>query len=142
MEKEMLKELLIKSKNLQKKAYAPYSNFRVASIVTLNNGEQINGVNVENAAYPVTICAERTALSQVIAQGYKKNDIKSLFLITDSITIGSPCGVCRQFMCEIMPENALVYIASKNTTNVEDIKKIKVLELLPLAFLPSSLKEE
>ncbi|WP_338957389.1 MULTISPECIES: cytidine deaminase [unclassified Spiroplasma] len=133
--------LLKKAKVIQKNAYAPYSLFRVAAIVILKNSKEVLGVNVENAAYSVGICAERAALSQVIAQGYKKEDIISLFLITDSETVGSPCGMCRQFMIEIMPETCPVYISNKNENNdTKTICKILVKDLLPLAFKPSSLK--
>lgn len=133
--------LLKKAKALQKNAYVPYSLFRVAALVTLKNKKEILGVNVENAAYSVTICAERTALSQVFAQGYIKEDITSLFLITDSNTIGSPCGTCRQFMIETMPETCPIYISNKNENNdIETICKILVKDLLPLAFKWNSLK--
>lgn len=136
-----LPELLKKSKLLQTYAYAPYSLFRVSAIVTLKNGNQITGVNVENAAYSAGICAERNALAQVFAQGYQKNDISYMFLITDSKTIGSPCGVCRQFMIETMPSDATIYISSKNESNdIKSIISIVVKDLLPLAFKSSTLK--
>lgn len=136
-----LKGLLKTAKELQTRAYAPYSLFRVAAIIILMDGTQIFGVNVENAAYSVSICAERTALSQVFAQGYNKEHIKSLFLITDSTTIGSPCGVCRQFMIETMNENCPVYISNKNKENdIKNITKVLVKELLPFAFKLNSLK--
>lgn len=136
-----LLDLLKKAKKLQSNAYAPYSLFRVASIVTLKNNKEIVGVNVENAAYSVTICAERTALSQVFAQGYSKEDIVSLFLITDSEMIATPCGVCRQFMIETMAETCPIYISNKNEVNDEStIYKILVKELFPLPFKSNSLK--
>lgn len=136
-----LLDLLKKAKSLQKNAYAPYSLFRVAALVTLKNNKEILGVNVENASYAVSICAERVALSQVFAQGYTKDDIVSFFLITDSKTIGSPCGLCRQFMIETMPETCPVYISSKNDKNdPKIIRKVLVKNLLPLAFKPNSLK--
>lgn len=141
MENKKIKELLETAKNLQKNAYAPYSNFRVAAIVILNNGKQITGVNIENAAYSVGICAERTALSQVITQGYQKEDIDMLFLITDSKRIAFPCGICRQFMVETMLLDSEIYISNHNMTNIKEIKKVKIKDLLPLAFLPESLKE-
>lgn len=136
-----LQVLLKKAKSLQTYAYAPYSLFRVAAIVVLKNGNQIVGVNVENAAYSVGICAERNALAQVFAQGYQKNDIHCLFLVTDSKTIGSPCGVCRQFMIETMPSNAIVYISSKNDKqDIKSIVSVSVEGLLPMAFKPNALK--
>lgn len=141
MENNKIEELLKKAKNLQKNAFAPYSNFRVAAIVTLNDGKEIVGVNVENAAYSAGICAERTALSQVVAQGYKKEQIKALFLITDSKSLASPCGVCRQFMLEIMPLQAEIFISNHDMENIKEIKKVKVEDLLPFAFSSELLKE-
>lgn len=135
-----LKELLDKAKKLQTNAYVPYSHFRVAAIVILKDKKEVTGVNVENAAFPATICAERTALTQVITLGYQKNDIEALFLITDSTSLGSPCGLCRQFMAEIMPMTAKVYISNINSKDEKDIKVVKVQDLLPFAFISESLK--
>lgn len=135
-----LKELLDKVKKLQVNAYVPYSHFRVAAIVILKDKKEVAGVNVENAAFPATICAERTALAQVITLGYQKKDIEALFLITDSNSLGSPCGVCRQFMIEVMPVTAKVYISNINSKDEKDIKVVKVQDLLPFAFMPESLK--
>lgn len=133
--------LLKKVKSLQKNAYVPYSLFRVAALVTLKNNKEVWGVNVENAAYSVAICAERAALSQVFAQGYTKADIVSLFLITDSDTIGTPCGTCRQFMIETMAETCPVYISNKNENNdTKTIYQVLVKDLLPLPFKSNSLQ--
>jgi len=132
--------LLKTAKVLQTRSYVPYSAFRVAAIVILKNGQEINGVNVENAAYSVAICAERVALGQVFTQGYQKNDIIALFLITDSVAIGSPCGACRQFIIETMPENAIIYISNNKNDDVSAITKVKVKKLLPLPFNVEALK--
>ena len=140
MTQEKLQELLVKAKNIQKNAYVPYSQFRVAAIVILKNNQEIAGVNIENASFPAGICAERTALAQIITLGYDKNDIDALFLITDSSGLGSPCGVCRQFMIEVMPLEAIVYMSSFNTNDIADIKRVKVKDLLPFAFVRNSLK--
>lgn len=140
MDEKKLMELLQKAKELQNKAYVPYSNFRVAAIVGLKNNQEVLGVNVENAAFPATICAERTALAQVITLGYKKEDISYLFLVTDSKSVGSPCGLCRQFMVETMPLDAKVYISNSTTTDVKDITIVTVKDLLPCAFMSESLK--
>jgi len=133
-------ELLNKAKKLQTNAYVPYSNFRVAAIVILKDKREVTGVNVENASFPATICAERTALTQVITLGYQKDDIEALFLITDSNSLGSPCGICRQFMAEVMPMTAKVYISNINSKDEKDIKIVKVQDLLPFAFISESLK--
>lgn len=140
MDTTKLEQLLIKAKELQKNAYAPYSKFRVSAIVGLRNNQEVMGVNVENAASPVTLCAERTALAQVYTLGYKKEDIAFLFLITDSAGLGSPCGACRQFMIETMPLDAKVFISNFKTNDVKNIKIVSVKELLPFAFMPELLK--
>lgn len=140
MNEAKLIELLNKVKALQEKAYVPYSNFRVAAIVGLKNQQETLGVNVENAAFPATICAERTALAQAVTLGYKKDDVAFLFLVTDSKTLGSPCGVCRQFMVETMPLDAKVYISNCDTKDLKDIKVVTVRDLLPFAFMCESLK--
>lgn len=98
---EELKELRVFS-------YSPYSNFRVSCIIYLKNGKKIKGVNVENAAYNPSICAERTAISQLVTQGYNKNDVDFLALYTDSKDFGSPCGTCRQTLMELLePEQKM-----------------------------------
>lgn len=140
MTEKKIEQLLIQAKKLQENAYVPYSQFHVAAIVVLKNNQQVLGVNVENASFPAGICAERTALAQVITLGYKKEDIDFLFLITDSNSLGSPCGICRQFMSEIMPLDAKVYISNFNTNDLKNIKIVTVAELLPFAFLSESLK--
>ncbi|MBE4703896.1 cytidine deaminase [Spiroplasma platyhelix] len=140
MDETKVLDLLNKVKVLQEKAYVPYSNFRVAAIVGLKDNKETLGVNIENAAFPATICAERTALAQAITLGYKKDDVDFLFLITDSKSLGSPCGVCRQFMVETMPLDAKVYMSNCNTKELKDIKIVTVADLLPFAFMCESLK--
>ncbi|MGL5268570.1 MAG: cytidine deaminase [Spiroplasma sp.] len=142
MDNSKLEKLLIKAKELQKNAYVPYSQFRVAVIIGLKNNQEVLGVNVENASFPASICAERIALAQAVTLGHKKEDIDFLFLITDSIRLGSPCGICRQFMIEIMPIDAKVYISNFKSNNYKDIKMVTVKDLLPFAFMPKSLKEK
>ncbi|QIW96886.1 hypothetical protein AMS68_002404 [Peltaster fructicola] len=70
----------------------PYSRFRVGCSLLLNNGNIIQGVNVENAAYPVGVCAERTALATAVVQGAKRGDIRALAVSTDLDVPCSPCA--------------------------------------------------
>jgi cytidine deaminase len=77
------------------RAYAPYSSFNVGCAVLTRDGRVIEGVNVENAAYPLGICAERTAFGRAIAEGYRPGDF-----VTAAIT-ASPCGGCRQWLLEM-----------------------------------------
>ncbi|AGM26218.1 cytidine deaminase [Spiroplasma syrphidicola EA-1] len=121
---------------LKENAYVPYSNFHVSAICLLQDGREVAGVNIENSAYPVGICAERTAISQVYTLGYHKEDIIKLFLYTESDNISSPCGMCRQFMIETLP--LTTPIEMYNCHGEKQI--VTVADLLPFAFNQASLK--
>ena len=76
------------------RAYAPYSRFHVGAAVRARDGRVITGVNVESAAYPLGVCAERTALARAVAEGYKPGDLEEIAITA------SPCGGCRQWLHE------------------------------------------
>jgi cytidine deaminase len=88
-------DLLATADAVAARAYAPYSSFNVGCAVLTRDGRVIEGVNVENAAYPLGICAERTAFGRAIAEGYRPGDF-----VTAAIT-ASPCGGCRQWLLEM-----------------------------------------
>jgi cytidine deaminase len=88
-------ELLARADAVAERAYAPYSRFLVGCVVLARDGRVIEGVNVENAAYPLGVCAERTALSRAVAEGYRPGDF-AVAAIT-----ASPCGGCRQWLLEM-----------------------------------------
>ncbi len=90
-----MKERLLE---LQKNCYIPYSHFPVSAILVCNDGKTFNGVNVENASYGATICAERVAITSAIAAGYKKNDFKEIHIMSKNKV--TPCFICRQFFEE------------------------------------------
>ena len=104
--REKLKELLENS-------YANYSHFRVSCICLMNDGTVIPGVNVENASYGATICAERNAITTAIALGYKKGDFKEIHIMVDSDKIGTPCFMCRQVITEFMNNDVKVHLYSQ-----------------------------
>ncbi len=85
-------ELLERADVVAARAYAPYSHFPVGAAVLARDGHVIEGVNVENAAYPLGICAERTALARAVAEGLRPGDLEAI-----AITV-SPCGGCRQWL--------------------------------------------
>ena len=87
-------ELLAKARTTAKAAYAPYSKFHVGAAVLARDGRVITGVNVENASYPLGVCAERAALSRAVAEGIRPGDVEALAVTA------SPCGGCRQWMYE------------------------------------------
>ena len=90
----MSDELVAKAEAVAAKAYAPYSNYNVGAVVRTNDGAEFSGVNVENAAYPLTQCAEKTALGAAAAAGYRPGDIAAVGINA------SPCGGCRQWLYE------------------------------------------
>jgi cytidine deaminase len=95
----MSRELVEQAERAAAKAYAPYSNYLVGAVVRMNDGREFEGVNVENAAYPLGICAEQTALSSAVAGGYRPGDIAAIGITA------SPCGGCRQWLYEFrIPE--------------------------------------
>ncbi|WP_342268561.1 cytidine deaminase [Spiroplasma endosymbiont of Aspidapion aeneum] len=123
---DIFKELL----ELAKRAYVPYSNFRVSCIIKLKNNEKVYGINIENAAYSPSLCGERSALASLISQGYNKDDVESFYLYTDSKGIGTMCGVCRQFMIEVLDPKQLITIFNKSGPCLE----ARLEEFLPYYF--------
>jgi cytidine deaminase len=94
-------ELLATADAAAARAYAPYSGFHVGCAVLARDGRVIEGVNVENAAYPLGVCAERTAFARAIAEGYRPGEF-----VTAAIT-ASPCGGCRQWLLEMGVERVV-----------------------------------
>ena len=116
----------------RRRAYVPYSNYRVGAALRGKSGKIYTGVNIENAAYPVTVCAERVAIFKAISEGEREFD--AISVVTDNG--GSPCGSCRQVMAEFGLD-LVVYIADGEGTLV---KETTVRDLLPGAFTPDHLK--
>ncbi len=130
-----MEKLYKEAKELLQHSHAVYSNFKVAAVIRMSDGELIKGVNVENASFGLTNCAERTALFSAYTKGYRKEDIKEILLTTEQDDFISPCGACRQVMRELMPEDTPVHIAN----NKGEIKTVKNVELLPFAFTEKDL---
>lgn len=128
------KNLIKKAFEAAQNAYAPYSNFKVGAIVELYNGNLIKGCNIENAAYGSTMCAERNAIYQTYCQGYNKDDIKSLTIVSYSKKIVTPCGACRQVLIELMKEDTPIILANETKYIETNIKA-----LLPGAFIKENL---
>ena len=114
-------ELLERADAAAARAYAPYSNFHVGCAVLARDGHVIEGVNVENAAYPLGVCAERTALSRAVAEGYRPGDF-----VVAAIT-ASPCGGCRQWLLEMGVERVVFCNGGRVVTMTPH-------ELLPESF--------
>lgn len=112
----------------QSRAYTPYSKFNVGALLVTENDEYIYGANIENAAYPATICAERSALVSAYSNNITK--FKAIVVVTDADGPASPCGVCRQVMKELCDDYMPVYLTSKSG----EVIKRTVDDLLPLGF--------
>lgn len=125
-----------KLKELIDNSYSPYSKFKVAAIAVTVDNKEFNGVNIENASYGATICAERSAISSAISSGYKKGDIKEMHIMVDTDKISTCCFLCRQVIVELMNEESKVICYN----NLGDNKEFKVKELCPYPFSQSDLE--
>lgn len=117
-------------------SYAPYSNFNVAAIAIDKNKKEYKGVNVENASFGATSCAERNAIFSAISENMKIGDLKEIHLIArndkniDKKYFALPCGICRQIISEASNNNAIIYLYNLSG----DVKKYSIKDLLPYSF--------
>jgi len=116
----------------QRRAYAPYSNYPVGAALRTRSGRIFTGCNVENAAYPHGMCAERVAVFKAVSEGEREFDVIAVVTSTG----GSPCGGCRQVLAEFSLDTT-VLIADDQGRLVEETT---VSGLLPGAFTPKDLK--
>lgn len=127
--------LMEEAKKARELAYAPYSKFKVGAALLTENGEVYKGCNIENAAYSLCNCAERTALFKAYSDGNKQ--YTALAVVADTDRPVSPCGACRQVISELCPSDMKVYL-----TNLKgDVAEMTVSELLPGAFTAEDLHE-
>ncbi|OAB49067.1 cytidine deaminase [Mycoplasmopsis gallinarum] len=126
-----------KLQDLMKYSYAPWSKFRVAAIAIDSEGKEHYGVNVENAAFPSGLCAERSALFGSVAYGAQVGTFKEIHIIASTDRITSPCAGCRQVITEFMPDDALIYLYNQNGT---EVKKFTVSEIVPLPIRSEQIK--
>jgi len=123
---EMLKTLAAEARD---RAYAVYSNFPVGCSIALKDGSVVTGSSVENAAYSVTLCAERSAIAQIIStRGESSREIASVVVLGPAGRNCSPCGACRQWLVEHAP-GAEVYFPW-----MDGYMACKVEELMPFGF--------
>lgn len=97
-------ELLDLAKKVSENSYSPYSKFKVGATVLYESGNVFCGTNVENVSYGITLCAERSAISQGIAAG-EKSKIKAIAIYSPNQKNCLPCGACRQWLAEFAPED-------------------------------------
>lgn len=133
--KSPIKQMVEQAKATLKNSYAPYSKFKVAAALTDEHGRIFTGVNVENASYGGTMCAERSAVFQAISFGSKK--VTEIVIVTPTTTPTAPCGFCRQVLNEFSSENLkITSVALKSGRK----KSWRLKKLLPDAFGPLNLK--
>lgn len=118
----------------RRRAYVPYSKYPVGAALRTKSGRVFTGANVENAAYPQTMCAERIAVFKAVTEGEREFEI--LAVVTDNG--GSPCGGCRQVMAEFGLETLVIFGNGEGKLVHETIMR----ELLPEAFTPRHLGGE
>lgn len=115
----------------RKLAYAPYSNYPVGAALRTKTGRIYTGVNIENAAYPHTMCAERVAIFKAVSEG--ETEFEMIAVVTNNS--GSPCGGCRQVLAEFGLDTIVLFADGDGNLK----KELTVSELLPEAFTPAHL---
>ena len=128
------RELVARAAEFRSRAYAPYSGFAVGAALLGRSGRIYGGVNVENAAYPVGICAERAAIAAAVTSGERA--FEALAVIADSPEACAPCGMCRQMLMEFPIERIIL----ANTAG--SLRVLTPEELLPLALGSAALPHE
>ncbi|NQJ71846.1 cytidine deaminase [Streptococcus suis] len=109
-------------------AYVPYSHFPVSVVLLAKNGQVFTGVNIENASFGLTNCAERTAIFKAVSEGVL--DFSEIVIYGETEKPISPCGACRQVMAEFFEQDLKVTLVAKDKSTVE----MTVGELLPYSF--------
>lgn len=128
-------ELIAKAIEARGNAHAPYSNFKVGAAVLTASGNIYKGCNVENAAYPVTCCAERTAIFTAVTAG--DHEFKAIAVTANTEEPVPPCGSCRQVMAEFFTPSTPVIM-----TNLSGkVKIVQIKDLLPFSFDAGQLGE-
>ncbi len=131
--KSDLERLIHAARAARKFAYAPYSHYAVGAAVLAKSGKVYSGCNVENAAYPTSLCAERVAIVKAISEG--ECELVALAVVTSNA--GSPCGACRQVFSEFAGDDAVIVLA---TARGNRRKKFSMKQILPDRFGPEHLK--
>ncbi len=134
---QMNKETLIQeAKKARERAYAPYSKFKVGAALLTKDDQVYHGCNIENAAYSMCNCAERTALFKAYSDGNK--EYKALVVVADTERPVPPCGACRQVISELCNPDMEVVLTNLNG----DVQETTVQDLLPGGFSPKDLEKQ
>ncbi len=127
-------EMLQLAFEAMKNAYAPYSNYHVGACVLCKDGTTFKGANIENASYGACNCGERSAIFAAYSNGYRKEDIEAIAIVTDGDRIGAPCGICRQVLGELLMEDTPILLSNGKEVIVKTIN-----DLLPMRFTEEDL---
>ena len=120
-------QLIKLAQEAAKKAYAPYSDFKVGAALLCKSGNVYTGCNVENSSYGASNCAERTAVFKAVSEG--ERDFVKIAIVSEKGGLTFPCGICRQVLSEFMPNGNIVLYSDE-----QGIKEFTLNELLPYAF--------
>jgi cytidine deaminase len=132
MNNETRQKLIEAAVQARQWAYAPYSNYAVGAALLTPSGRIYDGVNVENAAYPTTMCAERVAVYKAVSEGERQFEA----IVVATSNGGSPCGSCRQVLAEFGLDTLVLTVTSDGRL----VQETTVRDLLPGAFTPKDLK--
>jgi cytidine deaminase len=127
-----LENLVVEARRARRYAYAPYSRYTVGAAVLAKSGNVYTGCNVENAAYPSGLCAERVAIFKAVSEG--ERNVVALAVVTSNL--GSPCGACRQVLSEFADGDAIVILAPARGNRR---KTFTMEQILPDRFGPQHL---
>jgi len=122
-------EIIDRAFKVCENAYVPYSNYQVGACVVTKDNKYFIGANVENASYGLTNCAERNAIFQAYSNGYRKEDIEAIAIVSKGKTLASPCGACRQVFVELLNKHTPIVLSNGELEKVTNIE-----ELMPMSF--------
>lgn len=129
----ILRDLMVKARNASEHAYCPYSGFSVGAAILTETEDIFTGCNVENASYGLTICAERSAVFQMVTK--RRQRIKAVVIYTPTPRPAAPCGACRQVINEFGPDALIISVCDG-----PDVLRRQLAQLLPDSFGPADLK--
>ena len=125
------------AKSAYQKAYAPYSNFKVGAAALTSTNKIVQGCNVENASYGLTVCAERNCIAQGVIGNETASTVEftAMVVYTEQEKLTPPCGACRQAIVEFFPQNAQIMAVN----HLNEQQQWTVAQILPDAFTPYDL---
>lgn len=121
-------KIIAEGRLMLSRAYAPYSEFQVGAVVVSSDDKTFSGCNIENSSYALTVCAEVAAISQMVSSGIQ--NIKAIFVFSNSSQFVTPCGACRQKISEFAKPEVPVFLVNQQGK----IRQHSLSALMPMAF--------